>query len=646
MDPSASKYHVSVGIPPATADKALLLVILADFDEAHKKKLIEHLQSPDANYVIEPWCPSPSVLRLLAPQTDRRDSLSTLYALAILAHRAGREGFIVADEATKRRVEGHFPVRGERAVISVVMVAVRKDESTGRLRVIVKRESMRGEDDSEEGDIEEEADGSEREREREGQKFDLSTALRSFEVKYDFQNAQRLDKEPAIYFELGFELHDPEDLPFTPCTADYFAFEASTNGLVQAMAESTPLPPELVMDVTARANRQIGEPIPLPEDLQTAHTDPVINILVCFPTTEGQRAELQAVLQKAVHERFEDLALQRKNEKGDQDADENKANEGALEDECQEPSVRLIPWEKDHKPSRRDITIMHEGLISKIEWEHYRKKFKAPYILSATIQGEDLLSCQLLSICETTLGLGVYWTSLRDIVKQKQCSDEWEACGKFEDNVELLPYPKIQTGFDKPFYPTPRPGYPAGRYLSLALIFLTNKLTRSQIESIYKEVVQLGQYDDPSFRKVVCPVPWKEGEEDAEDGTVEDMYRLYQEYRERCEGSVVFVDQQSAVDHKVIVTGALSFSSYGRPDVDELLKDVPNAKFRGFQYGRKKGREAWCVWANISLGNMDIEECFDDESDVNTYLRPDWPYHHKLDEFGDWVDSDAGEDEG
>lgn len=632
MTTTTSPYHMSgAGIPSPdpTAEKSLLLIYLTDLDSAHQEKLVQHLQPPNANYNLQSWHPGHAFLRSLALHSDRRDSQAILYALAIVAYRAGRPGFVVADEATKRRVEGQLPVRGEDDPITVVMVAARP-KTDGQLRVIAKRTTMRREENNSKDD-DNDADEDDENYER----IDLGAAVDSFDITRRSCKLQGLTSydEPAIYEEIGFELLDPDNLPFTPTTADAFAYENMTARAVAALSEHTPFPPELIFEITsqAQAGLRLGEPIKLPADLDYTFNAPFINILVCFPTTESELEELQSTLQKEVNEEFKRLELKGEGDGEKKEDDKRKSSA---------PKVHLIAWERDHPPSRRDLTLLREALSGK-ENDRCPDNVKAPYVLLKPIEGNDIPSCKLLSLCDCEVGLAVFWISLSGILQQNNLhAERWEVLDKLgTDKLEFLPSTFVMSSYDKPFYPTPKAGLPVGRaMISVALIFLTNKLSRDQIEAIYKEIMSEGTVDD-SFdnEKFICPVPWKDGDEGAEDATPEEMWRLYLEYKERCEGCIVCIDQQSADDLKVIIMNGLCVWTGDGGDLGDILTDVEYPHERGLEWGRQEGREAHIIWMNLSIANVGFDELFDGADAIQRYYRPDWPYHDRVDESNQWI---------
>lgn len=336
-DKNAQLYQaLCTGLPSpivgAEQPKSLLLVFLADFDDIHEKKLVDHLQPSASEFKILTWHPRHRVLQSLAPQRQHRDSKANLYGLAIVAHRNGHSGFLVADELTKRQVEGRFPLRGEDERISVGMIAVRQSkEQDGQLRVIAKRSAMANEEN-----------------------LALLAAVDNFEIFPDFENPQRVERVTTIYSVLGLQLHDPDRPVFTPGTANPMGYEEVSSAAMGTISMNTPLPPELALDVTSRAEKNLEEPINFPPGLNFQDSKRDINVLLGFKSTESERSSILTALKSAVHHEFEKKSgKQKKGVKRKAAAKQENINtrggDGPLvtsdtsHETQHEPSVHLIP---------------------------------------------------------------------------------------------------------------------------------------------------------------------------------------------------------------------------------------------------------------------------------------------------------------
>ncbi|KAJ5989162.1 hypothetical protein N7481_004372 [Penicillium waksmanii] len=618
--------------------KSLLLVFLADFEEPHKERLINHVRPATSEFKILTWHPNHEVLRSIAPQRRYRDSQVNLYGLAIVAHRNGHSGFIFADELTKRQVEGHFPLRGEDGRISVGMISVRQKEQHGQLRIVAKRSALENDEN-----------------------IALLAAVENFDISQDFNNPKNENFVTTVYSELGLELHDPDHPVFTPSTMDSFAYEEISAAAIKALSMNTPLPPELVIDITSRLERNLEEVIKFPPGLNFQIETPNINILLGFQTTQTERENILSVLKDAVHLEFEKQRQEQKKEleiKAEakqkrtsmSETDEEKEREDGDKDDAVssrdfhdaghlEPSVHLIPWEQKRPPSRRDILNVFEAVAA----YPGTGPFKLPYLLMKPTENCSEALTELISIEDTEMGPSVRQITLNEMIQYKGVRPTALDFARYygDGQMELMPSPRIiSSGFDEPFYPISHPWNAIGRMNSIPLFFLTNKLSDEQVTALYEEIRTMGEIDDDDWgKKVICPVLWKEDEPDAEDGTPADMWRLYTEVHDGCEDPLFFADLQSGNDLKVIVTDQ---NYVGDPDPDdeescELLKGVEQPSFRGLTYGRLPGREAHIVWMNLNIANMGIDEYFDDENTCENYFRPDWPCHDRMDEYNEWI---------
>jgi hypothetical protein len=643
-DTDAPSYRaLCTGLPsPETRPgrpESLLLVFLADFEKPHKEKLKNHLQPATCDFQILTWCPNRQVLRSLAPQREYRDSQANLYGLAIVAYRNGYSGFIFADELTKRRVEGQFPLRGEDERISVGMISMRQREQSDQLRIIAKRSTLEDDDN-----------------------FALLAAVENFDISQDFNNSRNEQSVTTVYSELGLELHDPDRPVFTPSTMDFFGHEEISASAIAALSRNTPLPVELVLNIASQVERNLEEVIKFPPDLNLQMRTPNINIMLGFQTTQTERENILSVLKDAVHFEFEkDRQKRRKELVIKAEAKQNKISMSETNEESgwnddddeddsvdsilsyhdaryPEPSVHLIAWEQTRPPSRRDILNVFEAVAAYTD----NKSFNSLYILMKPIEKCSEALIGFISVEDTEMGPGIRQITLSEMVQYKRGRPTALDFARYyrDGQMELLPSSRIISGFNEPFYPISHPWNAIGRMNSIPLFFLTNKLSDEQARALYEEIQTMHEIDDDDWgKKVICAVPWKEDEPDAEDGTLADMWRLYTEVHNGCEKPLVFADLQSGNDLKVIITDQ---TYVGQPNPDdqearELLEGVKQPAFRGFMYGRLPGREAHIIWMNLNIANMGIDEYFDDENPCENYLRPDWPCHDRIDEYNEWI---------
>ncbi|KAJ5386339.1 hypothetical protein N7509_008880 [Penicillium cosmopolitanum] len=615
--------------------KSLLLVFLADFEEPHKERLINHVRPTTSEFKILTWHPNHAVLRSIAPQRRYKDSQANLYGLAIVAYRNGHSGFIFADELTKRQVEGHFPLRGEDGRISVGMISVRQREQHDQLRIIAKRSAL-GNDEN----------------------IALLAAVENFDISQDFDNSKNEDSVTTVYSELGLELHDPDHPVFTPSTMNSFAYEEILAASITALSLNTPLPPELVLDITSRVERNAEEVIKFPPGLNFQIEKPNINILLGFQTTQTERDNILSILKDAVRFEVEKQRQEQKkeleikveakqkktsmsedNEREDEDEHDASSSRNIHDAGYLQLSVHIIPWEQTRTPSRRDILNVFEAVATYAG----TGPFQLPYFLMKPTENCSKAPTEFISIGDTEMGPCARQIMLSEMIQYKRVRPTALEFARYygDGQMELMPSSRIiSSGFDEPFYPISHPWNAIGRMNAIPLFFLTNKLSDEQVTALYEEIQTMGMIDDDDWgKKVICPVLWKEDEPDAEDGTPADMWRLYTEVHDGCEDPLFFADLQSGNDLQVIVTNQDYVCDPDPEDEEacELLKGVEQPNYRGLTYGRLPGREAHIVWVNLNIANMGIDEYFDDENTCENYFRPDWPCHDRMDEYNEWI---------
>ena len=596
--------------------KSLLLVLLTKLSPGDEERLIQHLQPPASEFRIKTWSPGNHLLRSIAPQGEYRDSQANLYALAICLHRTGRSSFVVADNLTKRQLEG-CPIRGESEAISVVKIAVRPGIRDGQVRVLARRSVMASDEN-----------------------VSLFDAVNTFEVPQTFI-ADRLTRESFIYSDYGLELHDPDQGLFAMSTAESLAHKEISRSLEKQLVANIPLPGELVLEIASRANSRPIYPVRFPLGLSFESDMPYMNIFVAFKTTEEELKELQSALQEAVQ-----IEYQRLEETGNEDEREQYGNDRSNEStSSSEVRISLIPWDHDRALSRRDVMRMRAETAehpSTVGLPYYRRPQPEDILLRPFKRGEAD-TAQFVTIFQPPAGLVAVRTTLSNLVKE---AAQYDKCQRFvdfvdelnrngfidSDKLEILPSREINSSHDDPFYSNPPPWEPVDRQVKhISLFYMTNKLTKEQDRALHNEIKSLGEMDDDDIDpKAICPVAWKAGQEDADDATLEYMWKVLNMAKRNnvCRLPFFFVDRQSVEDHTLLVmTKDLYFWDDDNEQAKELLKDVPNPRFRGLRYARIPGRDAHCIFANLSISNLDMEELDLLEDGIMKLPRPDWPGH-------------------
>ncbi|PYH91299.1 hypothetical protein BO71DRAFT_401468 [Aspergillus ellipticus CBS 707.79] len=580
---SATSTH---GVPPfeknTATDNPLLLVFLTDLGEGGEAALVERFEDAiqETDVQVSTWHPSPRVLEQIAHQGPHMDSQANIHAVAILAHRAGWDGLLVADDLTKRQLHGTLRV-GDDPMLSVVMVATRPRPSAttqeNGVRVIAKRTTGSAPDNAK-----------------------LLHTLRTFEPE------EKSRQTRDAYKQCGAVLHDPEHGVFTPDTTQ-LAREVWLGSANQTLSKNTPLPVELVTNITSHAGSDTEPPAALPSWVH--HDSQHLNIFILFPTTTDKLSNIQSTLDDAAR----------------------ICHENETDPEFPQMPITLIPW---NAVSRQQLMNLWEGYQLQLRSDKY-----APAIYFLLKPIESATDIQLgtffyemkdhANISHQRLDEVIWNTRLWDMHyrKRRQLNEtgkpnEYKLANLETDTTELM-YPPSQ-----PFYPNPPQWCPTKRGLNwISLFYLTNNITPEHNEAITTEIPTLGEVEEPEWGdKISVTIPWANTEA---DGTLDDVWKIFWEIHTHQRGKgirtpIFFVDQQTLVDNTVLaVEHDYYFVEDGNTTAKEMLKDVPFPDCRGFLYGRVAGRDAHIIYANLSIGNMDFEEF----TEKSQYPRPDWPGH-------------------
>ncbi|KAK2766080.1 hypothetical protein FQN54_007595 [Arachnomyces sp. PD_36] len=571
---TARTYGLPIFNGGTEGKKPLLLVYLTSLNEAAEEKLTELLR-PAINCEddrLHRWYPSAAVLEYIAYPCAYTDSQARLYAVAILAYRAGWAGLLVADNLTKRQLEGTTKF-GESRLPTVVLISIKPNNlsSTRRddqVRVVAKRTIG--------------WDGESAEIPRMLERIEPWEVLRAEEM-----------------YRRGVVLHDPDRDALTPDTASLLGREELSNATHGALSR---LPTELVDDILTRVKGDDDSPSVEPPPLTF---DPEnLNIFLLFTTTPEELGNLQSTIQKAVDRLHE---------------------EGALGDRP-EVQVKLIPWENHQAKSRRQLQKLCDV---------YQDRLRDDLVYAETY-------CFLPEPVKETenIQLGVYYDnidyplniSLKPLHKllnlEIQGMETDASLNAIPCDVEYLDHKNNELFLrpDEPFYASP----PIWRYNRLkftciTVFYLTNKLSDEQDKAIREEMQKPYEFDVDDYMSY-CFVPWKSGHKDEPDGTLEDMWEILWNTYKEFEPPVFCIDQQSGVDLKLIALAGKFFPITSASGAAvEALRAIEYSDLRGMYYGRAPAISARNVYANISTGNMDIEETLEPEV-VHVYPRPDWPH--------------------
>ncbi|KAJ5625158.1 hypothetical protein N7510_001467 [Penicillium lagena] len=576
---SQSSYGLQPVQRDTTKSPLLLLAILTDLEEASESALVNHIHNPPKEVEIQKWIPSEALLQSITTKSDLQDSMASLYGLAILAYQAGHSQLVVADNLTKRQLEG-MPAQGESSRVSVVMVAIKPGKEEGHVRVIAKRDAV-GED---------------------GQ-WHLRETLGIFDISQEYIMDRRYDR-PDIYDICGLELHDPDRTVFTP-------------DMLKSLGQES-------------RQEDTEQPTVLPLT-RFGSDEPTLDIFLSFPSTLKEREKLQSSLHKALHNQYpkvkEDIKKRR------EENDDGKNDENSNSDEIKEPIIRLVPWEHDHIASRRNLMLIWETCQSHDPFPYRPRPL---FFLLEPIEGDNVMTAQFGTLRKAPTGIIFLKKTLDQVIKETLDSDVcgYEEIKKDLENYGLVDPSKMEIMEDpgQPFYPNPPPWLPIDRKMNGApLFYLTNKFTSQKQRALQDEIQTLTDVDidNHPWEKVCCFVPWTSDE----DGTLTDMWEClwkicFNENRlHRNDQPGLFVDQQSFVDNSVIAAEKLYYHlEEASEEALKLLEDVPQPSTKGFAYGRIPGRDTHCVYANLSIANMALEDFFNGHEDaIKKFIRPDWP---------------------
>jgi hypothetical protein len=586
--------------------ESLLVASLAELDHVDETLLVQTLQSSiDVTLRVQLWHPP----KLGLPQPfygneGRRDSKANIYGLAVLAHRDGKTGFLVADTLTKRQLKGD-PRPGESPLLSVVMVGIRspskpstqtghaETEPSEHIRVIAKRHTIQG--------TESEA---------------ILRLLDTFELSYTFLGGNSIDITTRLC-DYGLELHDPDHAVFISDTAITTGREKFEHETKAALLDSTPLPAELVASIVSRLDHHSTS-----ESVSTGITSENLVIFLTFPTTEDEKDSMQSGLQRDVQR-----CLEKRN------TSPAKRKRGESQPDIK---VQLIPWEQNSFATRRDLEC---------HWKERHDRSLCPlnYLLAPIKPSRQPLAlndAQFGSIYHGNDGFVLMARNTLDqMVKTKvnHSNGRLSKVAQLQEDLKNGNLPdssqvEFLIGPDEPFYYNPPLWEPVNGegLISIAVFYLTNQLSVDQIRALKTELLTENTLLDG--QKACCFVPWKDGHKTALDGTIDDIWRIFWEMRRctSCQMPIFFIDEQSGIDQTVLMVDTDHYIwQHDDERATELLKDVEDASTKGLLYGRIKGRDAHDGHVSLSMGNLNFDEflesCGLDQE--HRYPRPGWPGH-------------------
>ncbi|PWY80735.1 hypothetical protein BO94DRAFT_148975 [Aspergillus sclerotioniger CBS 115572] len=569
LNEGSPSFAPNYGLPRfqnAEGANSLLLVSLTDLSETAEATLLNGFQhSPQANVKLSVWRPSRRVLARIAHQGLYHDSQENIYAVAVLAYRAGWTSLVVADGLTKRQLHGTLRV-GENPQVSVVAVTIRPRSVTtsaeDNVRVNAQRTTV----------------------------SDISNAELTLQPR-----PLPAYVKPDCYHDLGIVLHDPDRAPLSLDNAASLGREEWLDSARHVLATRTPLPAELVQQVMSYASSGTESPIALPSWVRNDEGR-VMTIFLLFPTTAATRQTIQSTLEGATKDWME--------------------KHGHAISSRTTP-YKLISWEHHRAMSRRQLMKL---------WYEYAPRrgpgglADAFFFLGKPV--DNAADIQIGIFHKVWDGqANVTHKPLHVILEHPYPSTwrwEWElppAPGLLSLDREENEVTELFHAFDQPFYSNPPPWLPTQSRLNYVAVFALTKTTPNQTDAIQAELCTWRVREQRFEEKVACFVPW-DGEE---DGTLDDIWRIVQELAIYHRGSpifypIFFVDRQSTADNTVLAVRP-------RPPGTPLPTDLPSRNLGGFSYGRVPGRDAHYIFDNVSMRR----NYFSDLAPVNVFRRPDWP---------------------
>ncbi|KAL5362250.1 hypothetical protein BJX96DRAFT_185888 [Aspergillus floccosus] len=621
------------------------------------------------------WRPSDFLLRKIAGQAQHKDSQARLYSLALLAHRSGVSGLLVADWKTLSLIERH------KNTFSMAMVMVRQSlEQQGKsgpcheLHVFTCRRPICHVNLKDENPAECRA-------------TELLHALYASDVREILASREPLGDD-GVY---TLELHDP-DRPY----------ETSLREMHKALSMHSPLPLELVHGIVSLAHDQ--QPITPPPSARRSRNR--LNIHLLSPATPEELHYTQTVIKQAVRsllaqgdvheddtrtsllaredddelrddERHEEDVMEDdvgEIQTGDEDNDQHiedwfyegpgseynfyedisddemfdreicAGNYNAYDDhddiypmprkakapKPDEITVELIPWNYSRVATRRDLACI---------WCAYHRHVTISNtinFLSEPIRdASEFGRARFISIYETPLDFPlVSFTTLENML------NELSSVHHVKRRLQKLTEPLLTDGFSCPdgmeiLIEPDRSVYPRSLLWNrfptpqrvVTVFYLTNKLTEEEQAAVEGQIRtskpeirnRLDEFSYPVHRFI----SW--GADKAEDGATD--------RHQYSEPPYLFIDHQSVVDGTVIVAGP--DLHWGDPDRLRILEDIPEPKLKGMLYCRVPAQRTYGISFGPHLSIIPVDPRFNIEA--KRLLRPGWPGHEILREPDDYV---------
>jgi hypothetical protein len=160
-----------------------------------------------------------------------------------------------------------------------------------------------------------------------------------------------------------------------------------------------------------------------------------------------------------------------------------------------------------------------------------------------------------------------------------------------------------------------------------SLFCLTNDLSKEQLGNLQSEV------DNDQISSKIRP--WRDGNPNVPDGTIEDIWEMFCELGEEgyCCPPYFFVDKQYGIDQTVIVVHRDAVADWIRDEqthswdsVFDQLEKVDHVNLRGILYGRIKASEIVEVYFTLSVicPSKTFADCLEVPNQLHSYRRRSW----------------------
>ena len=565
----------------------VLLVLLARFSPQERIKLCDDLQSaspPDVGIKeIKIWEPPKDSLVDLAFIGKHGDSEAIIYGAAVSAARLGWQRILVADGLSLRQTGG-IPHLGESQDISLVLVCMhfneKGDAGKDDIRVVAKRVDVLGVQD-------------------------LQADFRIWLVEPDTLGSAggriRLGQ-----YERAALLHDPDQPLFSPDKMSRIGRES----LRLPVTYSRPLlPAEVIYNVFSYVDA-------VADELDKPNLDPSSSLFyTLYQMSEYDLQETENSLRKTLSEHDDRYRTSSK--------------------------VRVVPWKRSYRATRREFMTLYEALRNAEAHEHICEKFPM-FFLDRPFTG-GATDCIGFAFQHGTGRIYLRRRPIAEMIKQLYASADrrpsqespdfsiaglttarlwiWENTiqSHYDENIELLRHP------EKPYHHVPIPWLPADPAITAApVFFITKHLSVSEEFEIKRGLEterDIFDFADEDDEKKFCYVPWDR----EEDGTMEDIWSILVKCAlprtgsdRDAVGQIIVVDKQSAQDGKVIMVDPDPIDedeeqTYGNP--------TPLPYWKGIRTGRIRAAAAMSTWVGLDISSKPFKHYFDGvEADIHHFF--------------------------